>query len=99
MNRQKIGQILFWLGVISVIVWQALTWIQSPIQRVYTAEELSGTAHAIWGALFTIRIIGGGGLTFALLGVLLYTGEKGSRFWLLGFLPNCANFLQYWQPS
>ena len=31
MNRQKIGLILFWLGVISIIVWLALTWIQSPI--------------------------------------------------------------------
>jgi hypothetical protein len=37
MNRQKIGQILFWLGVISVFVMQALTWFQSPMQRVRTA--------------------------------------------------------------
>jgi len=99
MNRQKIGMILFWLGVISIIVWQGLTWIQSPIQRVHTAEELSGTTHAVWGPLFWIRILGGSGLTLALVGVLLYSGEKGSYFWLLGFLPNFANFGQYWQPS
>ena len=99
MNRKRIGMILFWFGVISIIVWVALTFIQSPIHRVHTEEELSGTIHAIWGLLFWIRILGGSGLTFTLMGVLLYIGKKGSYFWLLGFLPNLANFLQYWQPS
>jgi hypothetical protein len=99
MNRKKIGMTLFWLGVISIIVWVALTFIQSPIHREHTAGELSGTIHAVWGPLFWIRIMGGSGLTFSLLGVLLYSGKKGSHFWLLGFLPNLANFLQYWQPS
>lgn len=99
MNRQKIGLILFWLGVISIIVWQALTWIQSPIHRVHTAEELSGTIHKIWGVLFSIRNLGGSGLTLSLVGVLLYTGKKGSYSWLLGFIPSFANFLLYWEPS
>jgi len=99
MNRKKIGMILFWLGVIFTVVWQALTWGQSPIQRVHTAEELSGTIHAIWGPLFTIRIIGGGGPSFTLVGALLYTGKKGSYTWLLGLLPNLLNFGQYWQPT
>lgn len=99
MNRKKIGQILFWLGVICIIVWQALTWYQSPIQRARTSEELSGTIHAVWGILFWIRIMGGSGLTFTIVGVLLYTGQKGSYFWLLGFLPNFANFGQYWHPT
>ena len=99
MNRQKIGKILFWLGAIFTIVWQALTWGQSPIQRVYTAEELSGTVHAVWGALFTIRIIGGSGPTLSLVGALLYAGKKGSYTWLLGFLPSLVNFGMYWEPS
>jgi len=99
MNRQKIGLILFWLGVITVIVMQALTWYQSPTHRVHTAEELSGTIHAIWGPLFWIRIMGGSGLTLSLMGVLLYTGKKGSYSWLLGFLPSFANFGMYWEPS
>jgi len=99
MNRQKIGMSLFWFGVVNIIVWQSLTWIQSPIQRVQTADELSGTIHAVWGALFWIRILGGSGMTFTIVGVLLYTGEKGSFFWLLGFLPNFATIGQYWQPS
>ena len=99
MNRERIGQVLFWFGVICIIVWQALTWFQSPIHRTHTSEELSGTTHAVWGILFWIRIIGGSGLAFTLVGALLYTGEKGSYFWLLGFLPNLSNFGQYWHPT
>ena len=38
-------------------------------------------------------------MSFTIVGVLLYTGEKGSYFWLLGFLPNLANFGQYWHPT
>ena len=99
MNRQKIGMTLFWAGVILFILWVTLTVIQSPVHRAQTAEALEGTLHEIWGALFIIRIIGGAGFTFAIVGVLLYTTEKGSYFWLLGFLPNFLNFGQYWQPS
>jgi hypothetical protein len=99
MNRKKIGIILFWLGVIGVFVMQALTWIQSPTQRVHTAEELSGTVNAIWGALFWIRQLGGAGLTLSIVGALLYTSEKGSYIWLLGFLPNVAMLGMYWEPS
>lgn len=99
MNRKKIGMVLFWLGVVSILVWLALTLIQSPVQRVHTAEELTGTLHEVWGPLFWVRIMSGSGLTFALVGMLLYTGKEGSKFWLLGLLPNFINFVQYWQPS
>jgi hypothetical protein len=99
MKRQKIGMILFLVGLILFGIWAALTVIQSPVHRVQTAEALERTLHEIWGPLFTLRIIGGGGFTFAIVGVLLYTTEKGSYFWLLGLLPNFLNFGQYWQPS
>lgn len=100
MNRQKIGQILFWLGVINVIVMQALTWFQSPMQRVHTAEELSGTAYAVDGTLWWIRMVAASGLTFSIMGVLLYTGKKGSFFWLLGFLPGTAISVgMFWKSS
>ena len=100
MNRQKIGITLFWIGVIGVIVMQALTWIQTPAQRLHTAEELNGTVNAIWGTLFWIRNLGGWGLTLSILGVLLYSSEKGSYFWLLGFLPGAAlGAAMLWEPS
>lgn len=99
MNKQKIGLIFFWLGVFLSFIWVALTVIQGPVQRAHTAQELSGTVHAIWGTLFTIRIIGGSGVAFSLVGVLLSSGKKGSYFWLLGLLPSLANFGMYWKPS
>jgi hypothetical protein len=68
MNRQKIGQILFWAGVISVVIMQALTWFQNPMQRVHTAEELRGTVYALGGALWWLRILGGSGLTLSIMG-------------------------------
>jgi hypothetical protein len=55
--------------------------------------------HAVWGALFTIRIIGGGGPALSLVGALLYADKKGSYSWLLGFLPSFVNFGMYWEPS
>ena len=93
MNRQKMGKILFWLGIVLVFVMQALTWIQTPTHQVYTAEELDGTIHAIWGPLFWIRNMGGNGLAFSLMGVLLYTSKKGSKFWLWGILPTASSGL------
>ncbi len=99
MNRKKIGLILFWFGVLCIIIFLVLTWYQSPIHRIHTADELRGTIHAIWGILFWIRIMGGSGVTFTLVGVLLYTGEKGSYFWLLGLLPHFATFGEYWHPA
>jgi len=102
MNRQKIGIILFWLGVISIIIWQGLTWLHAPKLRVHTAEELRGTIYAVDGAIGFIRyqIVGGLGLVLPIIGVLLYTTEKGSYFWLLGFLgSSMAGMGMMWEPS
>lgn len=100
MNRRKRGMILFWLGIAVVFVAQVLNWIQSPIYRVQTAEELRGTAHAISGPLFWVRTLGWNGLAFSLIGVLLFTSKKGSYFWLLGTLPMTALGLAIlWEPS
>ena len=100
MNGRKRGMILFWLGIAVVFVAQVLNWIQSPIYRVQTAEELRGTAHAISGPLFWVRTLGWNGLAFSLIGVLLFTSKKGSYFWLLGTLPMTALGLAIlWEPS
>lgn len=102
MNRQKIGMILFWFGVISIIVWQSLTWLHAPILRVHTAEELSGTIYAVDGAmgLFRYQVAGTLGMVLPIIGVLLYTTKKGSFFWLLGFLgSSMAGIGMLWEPS
>ena len=84
MNRRKRGMIWFWLGIAVVFVAQVLNWIQSPIYRVQTAEELRGTAHAISGFLFWVRTLGWSGLALSLIGVLIFTSKKGSYFMALG---------------
>ena len=100
MNRRKRGMILFWLGIAVVFVAQVLNWIQSPIYRIQTAEELRGTAHAISGPLFWVRTLGWNGLALSLIGVLLFTSKKGSYFWLLGTIPMTALGLAIiWEPA
>jgi hypothetical protein len=102
MNRQTIGKILFWIGVISIIVWQSLTWLHAPMLRVHSAEELSRTIYAVDGAmgLFRYQITGTLGIVLPIIGVLLYATKKGSFLWLLGFLgSSMAGIGMMWEPS
>lgn len=86
MNRQKIGMMLFWIGVISIIVMQGLTWSHASILRVNTAEELRGTVYAVDGVIGFLRyqVAGGLGMVLPIVGALLFTSKKGSYLWLLG---------------
>jgi hypothetical protein len=100
MNRRKSGMILFWFGIAVVFVSHALNWIQSPIYRDQTAEEIRGTAHAIGGLLFYVRTLGWNCLELSLIGVLIFTSKKGSYSWLLGTIPMTALGLAiFWEPS
>jgi hypothetical protein len=102
MNRQKIGKILFWIGVVSIIVWQGLTWSHAPELRVNTAEDLSGTIYAVDGAMgfFRYQVVGTLGMVLPIIGVLLYTTKKGSYFWLLGFSGlSMMGMAMMWEPS
>jgi hypothetical protein len=89
MKRQKIGQILFWLGVVCLVLSYVLFWMGNPVHRVNTIEELRGTAWATDGGFLfnihsTLTLIG---VAFPLIGLLLYSGKKGSLFWLLALVP------------
>jgi len=101
MNRHQIGKILFWIGVLSIVVWQGLTWAYAPVLRENTAEELRGTIYAVDGVVGFIRyqLAGGLGMTLPLIGVLLYSTKKGSYFWLLGFLGSSMSGIgMMWKP-
>ncbi len=80
MDRQKIGINLFWLGVFSIFAWQAWHWTRVPMQRVHTAQELIGTLYSPEGTLFLLEtyLMVPFALILPFLGVLLYSGEKGS---------------------
>ena len=76
MNRQKIGQILFWLGIVGLFVNYFVIWIRRPIYVANTAAELSGTFWDPNGAVFLI--VGQSlllGLGFSMIGALLYAGK------------------------
>lgn len=85
MNRQKLGIILFWIGIVSITFWQGLTWAHAPMLRTHTAEELRGTIYAVDGVIgfFRYQIAAGLGLSLPIIGVFLYTTKKGSYLWLL----------------
>jgi hypothetical protein len=102
MNRQKIGKNMFWIGVLSIVVWQGLTWAHAPVLRENTAEELRGTIYAVDGFMGFIRfqLAGTLGMSLPLIGVLLYSTKKGSYYWLLGFLgPSMSGIGMVWNPS
>lgn len=102
MNRQKIGKILFWIGLASILFWQGLTWIHAPMLREHTAEELRGTLYAVDGVVgfFRYQLAAGLGMVLPILGVLLYTTDRGSWFWLLGSLGGSFIGLgMMWQPA
>ena len=102
MNRQKIGNILFWIGVFGAIIYLILNWIMTPIHRVNSIEDLSGS---LWspagGPLFSLwQLMGIFIIVLPIMGVLLLSGGKGSWFWLWGFVPFIVyNIGAFWKPS
>ena len=101
MDRQKFGQLLFWLGAGLVVVAYILLWFMDPIFKTNTAADLSGTA---WdpngGFLFTLQGVSNVlGPFVALIGVLFLSGKQGSRYWLWGFAALIAFVLLFtWIP-
>ncbi len=76
-------------------------WFSSSVQRVTTPETLIGTGWAPGEFLFLFTgmstVIG---LGISIIGVLLYSGKKGSLFWLWGLVPLIAFvLLMNWQTS
>ncbi len=100
MNRKRIGQILFWLGVIFMIISYILLWVMHPSHSTKTSAELSETIWAMDGFLFRFRGMSTlFGPHLALIGVLLYSGNKRSYFWLWGLVPFISfALLMIWMP-
>ena len=102
MNRQKIGKILFWVGVFGAVLYLILNWIMTPIHRANSIDELSGS---LWspagGPLFSLwQLMGVFIIVLPIIGALLLSGKKGSWFWLWGFVPFIVyNVGAFWAPS
>jgi len=91
MEKQKVGKVLFWIGVVGLIIKFIANWVQNQIIRANTPETLIGTGWAFgetYDSLFGLALPIG--FLFTLIGALLYSSKKGSIFWLLAFVPFIA---------
>jgi len=87
MTRQKVGLVIFWVGVIWAILWGVIGSISvsSAMNSLTTAElnltvwALSGPLMMLWG-VFGVPL----GALVAGIGLLLYSGAKGSTVWKVG---------------
>ena len=101
MNKQKIGQTLFWIGVFTMLINFVIMWVQAQVVRVNTVETLVGTGWALREPLFNLlsltMLVG---FSFSIIGALVYSVKKGSFFWLWALLPIIGmNIAMVWNPS
>jgi hypothetical protein len=102
MIKQKVGLVLIWLGAIGLLINYFSLWFSNPVYKATTPETLDGTVWALGG--FLNMFTGTGlilGIGISIIGVLLYSGKKGSFFWLWGLVPliTFPTFAIIWQPS
>ena len=86
MTKQKIGLVLFWIAVIWAFLWGIIvSVILGSSFRNLTMDEVNQTMWAVTGPWF---LLWGYGVPLAALvaciGVLFYSGAKGSTIWKCG---------------
>ena len=86
MTKQKVGLVLFWIGVIYLFGWLVISWtISGPTYRNLTMEEVNQTIWALTGPLAMLSATGIPlGAVVAGIGILLYSGAKGATVWKFG---------------
>jgi len=86
MTKQKVGLGLFWIAVIYAILWGAIVgWVLAPAFRNLTMVELNQTMWAFMGPWHLLWSFGVPlGALVAGIGILLYSGAKGSTVWKFG---------------
>ena len=96
MTKQKVGLVIFWIGVIWAILWGVLGSIfaHSALNSLSPAE-LSQSIWSMTGPLFMVYGVLGPtlGAIVAVIGLLLYSGAKGSTVWKFGIGVSLAYFI------
>jgi hypothetical protein len=86
MTKQKVGLVMFWAGAIWMIAWVYTgSGIFGPLLRSSTTEEINQTIWAFMGPLnrlYGVSVPLGAIVTG--VGLLLYSGAKGSTVWKVG---------------
>jgi hypothetical protein len=86
MTKQKVGLVLFWIAVIWAFLWGVLgsVFVDSTFKNL-TMDEVNQTMWAVtgpWNLLWAFGVPLGA--LIAGIGVLLYSGAKGSTVWKYG---------------
>ena len=86
MTKQKVGLVLFWISVICMISWVIVTTISlPPLTHSLTTEQMNQTIWAFGGPLMMLHgVLVPLGAIVAGIGVLLYSGAKGTTAWKVG---------------
>ena len=85
MTKQKVGLVLFWIGVIWLIAWVIVGVAKLPLMHSLTMEEMNQTIWAFTGPLSMLYGISIPlGAIVAGIGILLYSSAKGSTIWKVG---------------
>ena len=86
MNKQKVGLVLFWIGIAWTIAWEVVNDVKVlPLMRSLTLDEFNQTIWAFTGPLMFLR-----GTSMPLgailsgIGILLYSSAKGATVWKVG---------------
>lgn len=86
MTKQKVGLVLFWIAVIWTFLWGVLgsVFVGSAFRNL-TMDEVNQTMWAFAGPWYLLWAFGAPlGALVAGIGLLLYSGAKGSTVWKYG---------------
>ena len=85
MTKQKVGLVLFWIGVVWMIAWVIVGAAILPLMHSLTTEEINQT---IWAFTGTLNMLYGISIPLGAIvsgiGILLYSSAKGSTVWKVG---------------
>jgi len=87
MKKRTLGLILFWIGIAWALGWGIVgSIICSFTMHTLTMEQLNESAWALTGSLMMLWGIGGVplGAVVTGIGMLLYSGVRGSTIWIFG---------------
>jgi hypothetical protein len=86
MAKQKVGLVLFWIAVIWAILWGVIVSVLLGSSfRDLTMDEVNQTMWAVTGPWYLLWAFGVPlAALVACIGVLLYSGSKGSTIWKCG---------------
>ena len=86
MTKQKVGLVLFWIAVIWAFIWGVIgsIFVDSAF-NILTMDEVNQTMWAMTGPWYLLWAFGVPlGALVAGIGLLLYSGAKGSTVWKYG---------------